>query len=194
MIEHLKNCDYESSNWTGGKTRQIAIYPKNAVYKQKKFIWRLSSATIECKESAFTKLEEYTRYIASLDKSIKLVHTKDEKETSVILNPLELHYFDGADNTKAFGKCTDFNLILRKGKCEATIDLYNTIDPFDFWIGDKKDFVLIYCIQGKVEVNLGDEIVTAKSNETILVYDEAGSMKVNPEYHSSFYLANIKLL
>ena len=80
------------------------------------FLWRLSSATVEDAESDFTALPDYERLISTLEGTIELNHNGGEKLT---LNPYEVHRFDGGDDTHSWGRCRDFNLMLRKGKCEG---------------------------------------------------------------------------
>ena len=51
---HNRQEQFVVSQWTGGKTTQLAISPKEAVYADREFLWRLSSATVELEESDFT--------------------------------------------------------------------------------------------------------------------------------------------
>ena len=43
---HLRREDYVTSRWSGGSTTQIAIAPEGALYADRSFLWRLSSATV----------------------------------------------------------------------------------------------------------------------------------------------------
>jgi len=107
-----KEENYSISNWTGGKTKELAIFPRASKYLDRNFIWRLSSATVELDESDFSKLPDYDRVIMVLKGSVVL--TYDGKKT-VKLNELEQDSFDGGWKTKSFGRITDFNLMVRKG-------------------------------------------------------------------------------
>lgn len=115
-IQHLTPSDYITTKWSGGLTTQLGIAPASAVYADRDFLWRLSSATVEDAESDFTALPDYERLISTLEGTIELNHNGGEKLT---LNPYEVHRFDGGDNTHSWGRCRDFNLMLRKGKCEG---------------------------------------------------------------------------
>ena len=117
-IQHLTPSDYITTKWSGGLTTQLGIAPASAVYADRDFLWRLSSATVEDAESDFTALPDYERLISTLEGTIELNHNGGEKLT---LNPYEVHRFDGGDNTHSWGCCRDFNLMLRKGKCEGKI-------------------------------------------------------------------------
>ena len=52
-LTHLPPADYVTTQWSGGATTQLAIAPKGAVYADRDFLWRLSSATVELDESDF---------------------------------------------------------------------------------------------------------------------------------------------
>ena len=52
----FKEENYKLSKWSGGSTRELAIYPANAEYLDRDFLWRLSSADSDKEESSFTKL------------------------------------------------------------------------------------------------------------------------------------------
>ena len=120
-VTHLTPQEYATSRWSGGETTQLAIWPRDAVYGERTFCWRLSSATVELEKSTFTALPAYDRLIATLEGTITLRHDGGEPLT---LAPYEVHAFDGGSETVSFGRCRDFNLMLRKGA--ATGRLYST--------------------------------------------------------------------
>ena len=105
-IQHLTPSDYITTKWSGGLTTQLGIAPAGAVYADRDFLWRLSSATVEDAESDFTALPDYERLISTLEGTIELNHNGGEKLT---LNPYEVHRFDGGDDTHSWGRCRDFN-------------------------------------------------------------------------------------
>ena len=107
-IQHLTPSDYITTKWSGGLTTQLGIAPAGAVYADRDFLWRLSSATVEDTESDFTALPDYERLISTLEGTIELNHNGGEKLT---LNPYEVHRFDGGDDTHSWGCCRDFNLL-----------------------------------------------------------------------------------
>ena len=80
-ITHLKPADYATTKWSGGTTTQLAIAPKGAVYADRDFLWRLSSATVELDESDFTALPDYDRVISTLQGDMTLTHNDGEKLT-----------------------------------------------------------------------------------------------------------------
>ena len=107
-----KEDDFRISSWTGGKTKQLAIFPERAEYLERNFIWRLSSATCEKEESDFSKLADFDRVLMVLEGDVVLAH-QDVRVAR--LRELEQDSFDGGYHTKSFGKITDYNLILAKG-------------------------------------------------------------------------------
>ena len=119
MFQKLTDTSYVVSAWSGGTTTQLAIYPENAVYGERDFLWRVSSALVELEESDFTPLPDYDRLIATLEGEIVLSHNGG---APLRLRPLEVHAFSGADATHSWGRCKDFNLMLRRGCASGTME------------------------------------------------------------------------
>ena len=112
--------NYKQSKWSGGNTRELAIYPERARYLDRDFIWRLSSADSDREESSFTKLPDYDRILMVLEGSVVLAYG-DERTAS--LDAFAYDAFDGAIKTKCFGQLKkDYNLIYRKG-CKGRMEL-----------------------------------------------------------------------
>jgi environmental stress-induced protein Ves len=119
MFQKLTDTSYVVSAWSGGTTTQLAIYPENAVYADRDFLWRVSSALVELEESDFTPLPDYDRLIATLEGEIVLSHNGG---APLRLRPLEVHAFSGADATHSWGRCKDFNLMLRRGHASGAME------------------------------------------------------------------------
>jgi environmental stress-induced protein Ves len=102
------------TKWTGGETAQLFIYPEDAVFSEKSFLWRVSSATFTSTESKFSDFTGYQRYILPLEGELALSH---EGLYNRELDKYEVEYFDGAWTT--FSKnsldCRDYNFIVRNG-------------------------------------------------------------------------------
>lgn len=108
--------------WSGGITKQLAIYPDNSVYKDRNFLWRLSSATVDLEVSTFTKLPNYNRILMVLDGKLEINHN----DTEIInLGQFDQNEFDGANHTISKGKAVDFNLMMKKGLCSGKIKYLN---------------------------------------------------------------------
>jgi len=164
----LKSSDYAVSQWSGGSTTQIAIEPATALYADRDFTWRLSSATVELDESLFTALPDYNRLIATLSAPIELCHDGGERFT---LQPRAVHAFDGGAETQCWGKCVDFNLMLRKGRASGASRAVcggETLAP----MGDicaEGHVLYLYCVQGSGELCFGEEKLALTAGETAVV-------------------------
>lgn len=108
----LKRSDYHTARWSGGATTQLAIAPEGAEYAGREFLWRISSAQVELEHSDFTPLPGYNRFLAVLAGELEL-KVGDEARTP--LPRLTVRSFDGGVPTQSWGRCTDFNLMVRKG-------------------------------------------------------------------------------
>ena len=75
---HLKSDNYVVSTWSGGTTTQIGIAPQGAIYADRNFMWRVSSATVDLEVSDFTALPDYDRLIATLEGEIDVTHNGGE--------------------------------------------------------------------------------------------------------------------
>lgn len=154
-MRHLNKQDYVISQWSGGSTTQLAIFPPAAIYAQRDFLWRLSSATVELERSDFTPLPDYQRYITVLEGSMTLTHDNGDP---VSLAPGQVHGFDGGSATRSVGRCTDFNLMVRKGACQGTLA------PLELSAGDSRTVdpasggtVAVFCRSGGVTLTAGAE-------------------------------------
>lgn len=152
-----KEKDFSVSDWSGGKTKELAIFPADSRYADREFIYRISSATVDLDESDFTLLPDYDRVLMVLQGSSVL--TYNGKKT-VHLNELEQDCFDGAWNTKSYGRITDFNLMTRKG-CAGKVDVIRP-EAEAAEMGDTLESELkrrthaIYCKEGYLVVNAAD--------------------------------------
>lgn len=117
-IELIKKSNDKTSLWSGGATTELVIFPPSAVYNQRDFLWRISSATVEVEESNFTRLPNYNRILMVLDGQLHLTH---KGQHSRLLNKFEQAYFDGGVETKSVGKVIDFNIIMSQDT-EAVVE------------------------------------------------------------------------
>ena len=111
---------------------------------------------MELEESDFTSLPDYDRIIMTLQGSIELRHNGGGW---LELQEYEPYSFDGADDTQSIGKVVDFNLMLRKGKCQgAVIPLRmmdnETADLRGILMQDMPQFdeIMIYCPKGHLDI------------------------------------------
>lgn len=162
---HLKPEDYVVSTWSGGTTTQLGIAPQGAVYADRDFMWRVSSATVDLEVSDFTPLPDYDRLISTLEGEIDLTHNGGEV---IHLTPYSVHGFDGGWETHCAGKCRDFNLMTRKGVCMGRMEAVE--GPTSVCVGGKSnDTAILYCGMGEVRVQAEGQTVTLKRGEALLV-------------------------
>ena len=159
-ITRLHRGNYKTTEWSGGTTTELSIAPEGAVYADRDFEWRLSSATVEVEESNFTPLPDYNRIIMTLKGGIRLSHNGGEWLT---LPEFTTHSFDGGDETVSVGKVIDFNLMLRKGVCGGAVIPYALKDGEE--VRTDRDLqaeapnystVMFYCYEGTALVVLVD--------------------------------------
>ena len=105
----LKSNDFQVSDWSGGKTKQLYLSPPTGHYSKRDFDYRLSTATVELAESQFSDLSGFHRILMSLDHTLHLHNASRQEET--VLAPFTPYFFEGSDSITSRGTCTDFNLI-----------------------------------------------------------------------------------
>lgn len=163
------NADAQTvSRWSGGTTTQLAIFPPQAVYAERDFLWRLSSAVVELPESDFTPLPDYDRILMILDGELTLSHDGGEEYT---LRALEQTSFDGASHTYSRGQVTDFNLMMRKGRCTGRVGVRGPKSTCGYGevLSEEYDTHLFYCVSGKIKANIGAEMFDLSQGDALLL-------------------------
>ena len=194
---HLTRDHYIISQWSGGTTTQVAIAPEGAVYADRDFLWRISSATVDLDESDFTALPDYHRWISTLEGGMKLQH---EDNPPVQLAPYEVHEFDGGIRTHSWGRCTDFNLMLRKGKCQGSIrslrlaageraEVAPVLPSSDAFPSTD---LLVFCGNGNAVITLGEETVSLHTSESVFLKNATGNtLLITADSPSDFLIAEM---
>lgn len=110
----IKKEDFITTKWEGGETTQLAIYPEDAIFSEKDFLWRISSASFTSLESKFSDFSGYQRYILPLEGKLNLYHDGLYNRE---LDKYQVDYFDGSWNTfsKNTSDCIDYNFIIKAG-------------------------------------------------------------------------------
>jgi environmental stress-induced protein Ves len=182
----IKTTDIKTSDWSGGTTSELFIYPENADYKNLDFAFRLSKATIEVEESTFTPLPNVTRKLMLLDGELELIH---EGEHTKKLKALQFDTFSGDWNTKSIGKATDFNLMML-GNTEGNFSVIKAKKKqyHDYKITD--GFTIFYIAKGA----LNFENKTVSTGE-LLIFDQAEEdvFKFNLEAGSNVVVARVSV-
>lgn len=156
------------SRWSGGTTTQLAICPPGAVYGDRDFLWRVSSAVVELPESDFTPLPDYDRILMILEGELSLSHDGGEMYT---LKPLEQTSFDGASHTYSRGQVTDFNLMMRKERCTGRVEVRGPKSNCGYGevLSEEYDTRLFYCVSGEMKANIGAELFDLSAGDALLL-------------------------
>ena len=163
--------DYVTTNWSGGTTTLLAIAPQESVYANRDFLWRFSSAKVILEHSDFTPLPDYNRLIATVKGGLDM---KVGDGARFSLAPYQIYSFDGAVSVESWGCCTDFNLMLRKGQCQGTLQaLTLSAGSAVSWtapVSAPEPFprrtLAVYCGQG--QVSLPEDHKTASAGQFLL--------------------------
>lgn len=100
------------SQWAGGATRQLAIFPANASVAAQDFQWRFSSATV-LQDGAFTRFPNHQRLLA-LRKGAGFVLQVDAHQQQVCSQQQVLRFAGHAQSraTLIAGPVVDINLMV----------------------------------------------------------------------------------
>lgn len=133
-----------TTNWSGGTTTQLFIYPEGSGYADRNFSFRISTATVETESSTFTSLPGFQRILMILKGSLAITHKNQHSRT---LQPFDTDTFDGGWETSAVGMVTDFNLMMAadvKGSCKYGL----LVATHSLTITVEHNFYGIYWLQG----------------------------------------------
>lgn len=169
--ERLTQADFVTTEWSGGTTTQLAISPERAAYGDREFLWRLSSATVELDHSDFTPLPDYDRLLSVLKGNIQL---KIGGAEPMELEPGRVAAFDGGVPVESWGRCVDFNLMVRKGTGRGFLTELRYEEPCEQTIqpGVKTRVHGLYCVSGRVR--LPEFGLEAGAGELLLCRDAQG--------------------
>jgi environmental stress-induced protein Ves len=180
VVELVRLDQQHISAWDGGMTTEIAIYPKDAVYSRRDFLWRISSAQVESEESRFTSLPGIWRLIMVLEGELTLEH---EDYHSVRLQAFQQDAFAGGWVTRSRGRGRDFNIMLSEG-CTGRLQA-DELQPGSSWTAppglsdagdDARRTVCIVCaVDGPVSACVGDAASYAlMAGDALLVTADRG--------------------
>ena len=168
----LTSEDFKTTRWSGGSTTQIRICPPGADYAERDFLWRVSSAVVEDAFSTFTPLPDYHRLIATLEGTVTLRH---DGGTPLRLAPFQVHAFDGGAATTSKGRCRDFNLMLRKGKAEGSLQavLLAPGETVRLQPEEYAEEMLVFCAEGSCALSAGEDKLDLREQEAVVLFDPA---------------------
>ncbi|HEX7413178.1 MAG TPA: HutD family protein [Bacteroidia bacterium] len=157
QIHLTKKEQLQTNTWQGGTTTQLAIYPKDSLYKNLDFIFRISTATIDVAQSTFTVLPDVARVLMVLDGELTIQHKGHYNKQ---LNKFDTDSFSGDWETTSMGKATDFNVMTR-GRAKSAVKGFSLQEK------EKKEFVMD-CDTMAIYVYSGEVLIKQSSVKTIL--------------------------
>lgn len=156
---------HKTTNWQGGTTSELYIFPESANFQDRNFNFRISTAKIHLKESEFTSLPNFNRELMILDGSIEIIH---ENQYSKKLKKYDVDSFKGDWKTSAKGTCIDFNLI-SKENYNGKIEIISLALKQKTGLNNSSDFLILYVFKGEISVkNKNTTILLEKGDVFVL--------------------------
>lgn len=195
-VKIIKKHEQKTKRWSGGTTTEFAIFPEDADYGEKNFLWRISSAVVEDSISTFTYLPGVWREIMILEGEIKLEHKESE---TVELKRFEKHSFDGGLDTKSYGQVTDFNLMMKEGaKGQVSYIKLDSEDSTEFNLINKSNEVCLgfYCYEGSLNINIKDKCFNIDEKDFFMIRskEDIKDIKVSNVSHKPCSLVIVKII
>lgn len=157
-IKLFKYQDLKAAKWSGGNTKQIYIFPENSSYKNKDFLFRISSASISAVPATFTLFLGYTRYLCMLDNDLQLKINDREHE----LKKHKLISFHSEDDVVSTSTGHDFNLMIKDDIQEHEVVLANG------FITKDNHFIIIFALE-KMSLELNNELFNLDRYDTLII-------------------------
>lgn len=154
----IKKENLQPALWEGGKTFEYFIYPEDAVYSERNFLFRVSSATIEKVPSSFTRFENFTRYLIMLDNHLKINHNGIEENYS----ENEVFRFDSDDIIVSQSSGTDFNLIVAEPVQFSSVKILSDLQNVTH------DFMLIFA-KTETKIQFGAKEIMLTENDLLCI-------------------------
>lgn len=108
-ITVIPDGEFKTSEWSGGTTTELFIWPEGSSYAERRFRVRISTANCRLEESHFTPLPGVKRFLTPLCAGFEL--TVNGRETP--LPHGSVLEFSGGDDVTCRGSGRDLNLMLK---------------------------------------------------------------------------------
>jgi uncharacterized protein len=180
QIKITKKEQLHTNTWQGGTTTQLAIYPEGAVYKNLDFIFRISTATIDAEQSAFTVLPNVARELMVLAGEMVIAHKGHHTKQ---LKKFDTDSFRGDWETTSMGKATDFNVMTR-GNAKANVTGFTLPENANKALVLDGDVMAVYVYSGEVCMEQSSAKTTLTEGDVALMYKQT--------IHEAFSLQGIR--
>lgn len=168
-ISILTSQHFLISQWAGGTSTQLYIFPAHASYTDRNFKLRISTAKVEVEESAFTALPGIHRQLMILDGEITISH---EGQYSKQLKPFDTDAFSGGWKTSSIGTCKDFN-VMTKGQLQS--EFYHvamdTTSSYHLKLKSACKNLFVYATSGKISFQLMNTNYTLEADNLMVIED-----------------------
>lgn len=144
--------------WSGGETFEYYIYPENALYANRDFLFRISAATINKVPSTFTKFNNYNRFLVMLDNNLKV--NQNGKEAYYTTN--DVFKFDSNSDIISYTKGNDFNLMASKNVAKADVFF------LDEAVQLNQPFIFVFAIND-IFLEVNSETINLKNSDLLLI-------------------------
>jgi environmental stress-induced protein Ves len=169
QIHVTKKTQLQTNTWQGGTTKQLCIYPEGAVYKNLDFIFRISTATIDVEQSAFTVLPSVARDLMLLTGEMVITHKGHHTKQ---LKKFDTDSFKGDWETTSMGKATDFNIMTR-GNAKAHVKGFTLPEKANKELVLASDVIAIYVYRGEVRVEQPTIKTILQEGDVALIYKQS---------------------
>ncbi len=169
-IQIVPAAKHPISNWAGGTTTQLFIYPMESTLQNRDFDFRISSAKVEQEESNFSLFEGYRRQLLILEGQIEIYHENQYKK---ILKKLDVDEFSGDWKTSAKGKCIDFNIITSK-EYQSSVASHQLQKDEVLQNQIKSDWFFIYTYKGSISVDISESNLMLNEGDLLVVSKQKG--------------------
>lgn len=171
--------------WSGGRTRELFLFPPESSYEKRNFSFRLSSATIEASPSVFTPLRGYMRNTLILEGMLQLRHEGHYQRT---LKKFDQDEYDGTWTTHSEGKSTNLNLM-------TSPDFKGSMTGITLEKGTRKRiqhasarFSFLYIHQGVLRMNSPDQLF---QSGTLLGIERGRSFQIEAQANCELVIVHV---
>lgn len=166
-ISILNSQHFITSQWSGGSSTQLYIFPLEATYAELNFELRISTAKVEIEASTFTSLPGVQRKLMILEGEIKIHH---EGQYHKHLQPFDVDSFSGDWKTTSKGICTDFN-VMTTGRKQSAL-YYLTMGPIsEYQLKPKESCgnLFLYINSGTIQLQFMNENYLLETGNLLVV-------------------------
>lgn len=194
MLDIIDVSSQQVTEWAGGSTRQLCIFPADSSLAARNFQWRFSTADVNA-SGAFSDFSGYQRYLAI--RSGRGLRLKVDAHQMQLETPNYVAVFGGHAATSGElldGPVRDINLIVRldeAGKALADTELLPlTLDTAPLVISRARPRLwLVYADVTRVTVQVGDSRRVLEQGAVARFV--ASEFTLAAEHHSSCVVASV---